>query len=297
LPESTGAEGPVASVTLDAGHRSTGEVAALASAVRVGDADAVLAALGDALPEGESLATPRALARLEPMEGKSPLAAPMLAHAMATFGPVPGSLDYLTLLNRFRIATSEDETRIADRLWSRAGRARVLAPLRRGPVSAEAANRELRALLEPSWRRPGDARGVGFHGAPVLVTRNDERLGLSNGDVGLWLQSGDGAVVFFPDSARPDGWLRIPAALLPSHELGFATTVHKSQGSEYDSVLILLPEVGNALLARETLYTAVTRARNAARILGTEDAIREAVERRLRRRGGLRDMMRAGIQG
>src|SRR5690606_26348002 len=152
-------------------------------------------------------------------------------------------------------------------------------------------NRALRALLEPSWRRPGDARGEGFHGAPVLVTRNDERVGLSNGDVGLWLEAGDGAPVFFPDAARPEGWRKVPAALLPPHEAGFASTVHKSQGSEYDTVLILLPEAGNALLARETLYTAITRARGAARLFGTEAAIREAVGRRLRRAGGLRGML------
>jgi exodeoxyribonuclease V alpha subunit len=80
--------------------------------------------------------------------------------------------------------------------------------------------------------------------------------------------------------------------LLPSCELGFASTVHKAQGSECDEVLILLPEPGNALLARETLYTAVTRARKAVRVFGSEAAIRQAVERRMRRYGGLREIMK-----
>jgi exodeoxyribonuclease V alpha subunit len=280
-----GSGGPVPSVTLDTGHRSRREVAALAAAVRAGDAEAVLSALGSPSPEEAVFDPARPLARVERPEGKSPLASLMRAYAKATFGS--RGRDYDALLERFRRVPRAEEAEVLDLLWRRAGGARVLAPLRRGPVSAEAANRELRALLEPSWRRQRDARGAGFHGAPILVTRNDDRVGLSNGDVGLWLETGEGAAVFFPDASAPGGWLRIPAALLPPHELGFASTVHKSQGSEYDSVLVILPEAGNALLARETLYTAITRARREARIFGTEEAIREAMGRRLRRPGGL----------
>ncbi|HEX2613200.1 MAG TPA: exodeoxyribonuclease V subunit alpha [Fibrobacteria bacterium] len=279
-------ENPVPSVTLDTGHRSKREVAALAAAVRAGDAEAVLAALGSPPSEGAVFDPARPLARIGRPEGKSPLPALMRAYAAATFGS--RRRDYDALLERFRRVSRAEEGEVLGLLWKRAGGARVLAPLRRGPVSAEAANRELRALLEPSWRHDRDTRGTGFHGAPILVTRNDDRVGLSNGDVGLWLETGDGAAVFFPDATSPGGWLRIPAALLPPHELGFASTVHKSQGSEYDSVLILLPEAGNALLARETLYTAITRARREARIFGGEDAIREAMGRKLRRPGGLR---------
>src|SRR5690606_5303308 len=185
----------------------------------------------------------------------------------------------------------EEEPALLDILWRRASRARVLAPLRRGAVSAERANRILRARLEPSWRRPGDARGAGFHGAPILVTRNDDRAGLSNGDVGLWLEPEDGAAVFFPRSGAPGGWLRLPVALMPPHELGFASTVHKSQGSEYDAVLLLLPEPGNRLLARETFYSAVTRARSSVHVFAATEALREAVSRTLRRHGGLRAMI------
>jgi exodeoxyribonuclease V alpha subunit len=275
LPDAPGVGGPVPSVTLDAGHRSSDAVAALAAAVRAGDADAAMRILGE-----PKLATP--------------LAARMREYAAATFGAASEADGYAALLESFRKAERAEEAGILERLWSHAGKARVLAPLRRGPVSAEAANRALRALLEPVWRRPSDARGLGFHGAPILVTRNDERVGLSNGDVGLWLEAGDGATVFFPDATAEGGWLRVPVALLPPHELGFATTVHKSQGSEYDTVWIVLPDAGNTLLARETLYTAITRARREARVFATEAAIREAVGRRLRRPGGLRAALAAG---
>src|SRR5690606_27320656 len=134
----------------------------------------------------------------------------------------------------------------------------------------------------------------GFHGAPVLVTRNDARTGLSNGDLGLWLETGDGTMGFFPRPELPGGWLRLPAALLASYEPCFATTVHKSPGSDCVEVLVVLPPAGNRSLVRETLYTAVTRARQAVRLFGSEAAMRAATDRRLERYGGLREMLAAG---
>lgn len=306
LPARPGEAGPVPSVTLDVGHRARGEVAALATALRKGDADALDALLGEPLSADAAFAGCAQIARIAPpvdaADAPSTFAALMEAFARDAFGPATGpeadapggasSAEYAALLERFRALPLEEEGKALDALWRRASRARVLAPLREGPVSAERANRVLRERLEPRWRRPGDTRGAGFHGAPILVTRNDERTGLSNGDVGLWLESGDGAVVFFPRADAPEGWLRLQAALLPPHQLGFASTVHKSQGSEYEEVLILLPEEGNRLLSREVLYTALTRARRKARLYASEAALREAVTRRLVRHGGLRAWFR-----
>jgi exodeoxyribonuclease V alpha subunit len=284
LPAAPDERGPVPSVVLDTGHRAHGTLAALAAAVRAGDPDAVL----------DTMRSDATVTRVEPGEDPGGALVGLLhAYARTVFGaPDTASVSYETLLQRFRILTREDEPSALDALWVRAGRARVLAPLRRGPVSAERANRLLRELLEPAWRRPGDGPGAGFHGAPILVTRNDERAGLSNGDVGLWLETGDGAAVFFPRpnaTEAAEGWLRVPVALLPPHELGFASTVHKSQGSEYDEVLLLLPEPGNRLLAREILYTGITRAKKGVRVFASEAALREAARNRLRRDSGLRD--------
>lgn len=301
LPAGDGAPSPVPSVVLDVSHRATGEVIPLASAVRRGDAEAVIGLLGAASTPDTAFATrppSREIVRVEPVsqtgsQSASGTASGMRALLKAYAGAVfrTGERNYGELLHRFRTLTREEESTALDALWKHAGRARVLSPLRHGPISAESANRILRELLEPEWRRPGDTPGIGFHGSPVLVTRNDPRTGLSNGDLGMWLQTADGAAAFFPRPELPQGWLRLPAALLPACEPGFAVTVHKSQGSEYDAVLLVLPEAGNRLLARETLYTAVTRARRAVTIFGTEEAIREAVERRLRRPGGLREML------
>jgi exodeoxyribonuclease V alpha subunit len=297
LPEREGAPPPLPSITLDVSHRATGDVIPLSSALRRGEGDTVIHLLGLPVSATEAYSMRADVARIDPPSTSTEMAASVRAtlhaYSTATFDAhIPsGQHTYSNLLTRFRTATHEQENALLSDLWKLAGRARVLTPLRRGPISAEGANRILRERLEPQWRLDRDTVGIGFHGAPILVTRNDARTGLSNGDIGLWLESAEGALVFFPRPELPGGWLRLPIALLPSCEPGFATTVHKSQGSECDEVLILLPEAGNRLLARETLYTAITRARKVVRVFGSEEAIRQAVGRSLRRPGGLRDLI------
>ncbi len=290
--------GLVPAVTLDVSHRARGDVIPLAAAVRRGDGDAVLDLLGAPVDAATLFGTSNPVARSAPEgEADGGLKGVLTAYARAVFGDAEaGGSGYAEQLRRFRTLSRNDEPKALDSLWLQAGRARILAPLRRGPVSVERANRVLREVLEPEWRRHGDfpAGGTaegGFHGAPVLIVRNDSRTGLSNGDLGLWLEAADGTAAFFPRPDLPEGWLRIPVALLPAWEPGFATTVHKSQGSECDEVLVLLPDADNRLLTRETLYTAVTRARKAVRVFGTDAAVREAVEKRMTRYVGLRRVM------
>ena len=78
---------------------------------------------------------------------------------------------------------------------------------------------------------------------------------------------------------------------LPQHETAFALTVHKTQGSEFDTVLLVLPDQMSEILSRELLYTAVTRARKRVEIWGDEEVFRRAVERRIVRNTGLRDRL------
>src|SRR5581483_12007437 len=138
-------------------------------------------------------------------------------------------------------------------------------------------------LLRP--RPDGDSRGGLFAGAPVLILRNDATHGPCNGDVGLALRRRGSLRVVFP---RQDGFVWFPADALPAHQLGFALTVHKSQGSEYAHVMVVLPpEGGRRLLTRELLYTAVTRAKCLAVLCGTKEALRFAVGRRVIRESGL----------
>jgi exodeoxyribonuclease V alpha subunit len=168
-------------------------------------------------------------------------------------------------------------------LFGHLERRRLLTMLRDGPWGCAAINAFYAERLRP--RVGGAAWGRLFVGAPVLVTRNDPLRGLYNGDVGVTLRGRGGLRVAF---ARQGGFASFPADSLPPHELGFALTVHKSQGSEYDEVLVVLPpRGGERLLTKELLYTALTRAKKLAVLNATEAALRSAIGRRVRRDAAL----------
>ena len=154
---------------------------------------------------------------------------------------------------------------------------RVLCVTRHGPQGTEAVNRVAAARLFP-----GRGKGENYDGRVVMVVKNNRDIALYNGDVGVVL--GDKAWFRLDDNtARP-----VPVFLLPEHETAFAMTVHKSQGSEFDDVTVLLPEKGcKALLRRELVYTAITRARKTVDIWCTEDAFKTAVSTKTERNTGL----------
>jgi exodeoxyribonuclease V alpha subunit len=161
---------------------------------------------------------------------------------------------------------------------------RVLCAHRRGPRGAEWLNARLTEALgvQPQW----------YPGRPVLVTQNDHALRLFNGDVGIALPDpeADGRIrVFF--EAEEGRLRRIPPLRLPPYETTYAMTIHKSQGSEFGRVLVVLPPEDSRLLTRELLYTAVTRARTDLVVWGDAAVLRAGVARRLARSSGLRDAL------
>lgn len=124
-----------------------------------------------------------------------------------------------------------------------------------------------------------------YVGRPVLNTRNDRLLGISNGDVGITIER-DGVLVVAM-AGNPDDRLEIQTARLQEVETWWAMTIHKSQGSEFDHVVVSLPPPNVPILTRELLYTAVTRAKERVTIVGSEDAIRQSVGRPISRASGL----------
>lgn len=169
-------------------------------------------------------------------------------------------------------------------------RFRVLAALRNGPFGVEALNRLCEAVLR--GRGLIDNRQTWYAGRPVMIVRNDYNLRLFNGDIGITLPDPDEPArmkVFFLGS---DGTLRSFApARLPEHETVYAMTVHKSQGSEFDRVLVITPNEPSPVLSRELVYTALTRAKQRASFYGVPEVFAAAVERRLRRSSGLQDRL------
>ncbi len=170
---------------------------------------------------------------------------------------------------------------------------RVLCALREGPWGAVVFN----GLAERALVRAGlvPRTSTAYRGRPVMVTRNDYGLGLFNGDVGvLWPDaSASGALrAFF--LVAGGGLRAVPAGRLPAHETVYAMTVHKSQGSEFDEVLLVLPDRPSPVLTRELVYTAVTRARSRVEIWGPDSILAAAVAARVQRTSGLRDALWEG---
>ena len=127
-----------------------------------------------------------------------------------------------------------------------------------------------------------------YPGRPVMVTQNHPALHLYNGDIGICLpdrERNGNLMVFFQ---HPDGSIKkhLPTRL-PNCETVFAMTVHKSQGSEFDEVLIVLPETPNPVLSKELLYTAITRAKNNIKIAGGKPVFDITVNSKVERVTGL----------
>ncbi|MCX7099899.1 MAG: exodeoxyribonuclease V subunit alpha [Methylococcales bacterium] len=138
-------------------------------------------------------------------------------------------------------------------------RFQVLCALRRGPWGIEGLNQRIEG-----WLYPKQNTGLWYEGRPVMVTRNDYNLGLMNGDIGIALKDADGKLkVAFPaDDPLADIKIRwVSPMRLPDVETAYAITVHKSQGSEFNHVALVLPETKSPVLSRELVYTGITRAK------------------------------------
>jgi exodeoxyribonuclease V alpha subunit len=165
-------------------------------------------------------------------------------------------------------------------------RFRLLCALREGDWGVAGLNQRIEAAL----RQRGHLRGGEWHvGRPVMVTRNDPALGVHNGDVGLTLPAADGKSlrVWFVDGEglAPRS---VMASRLAAVETAWAMTVHKSQGSEFEHVALVLPPQMTPVLTRELVYTGITRARRVFTLVAPDASVwARALQRRTRRVSGL----------
>jgi exodeoxyribonuclease V alpha subunit len=171
------------------------------------------------------------------------------------------------------------------------GRFRLLCANRRGPYGVETWQQVVEAWLSSGVRGFAEAQvwaaGSWFYaGLPLIVTVNDYDLQLFNGDSGVVVAGENGRLSAVFESAGAS--TRYPLDRLALVERCFASTVHKSQGSQFDAVAVVLPDAASPILTRELLYTAVTRARRRVVVVGTPAAVRAAVERPIARASGLR---------
>ncbi len=167
---------------------------------------------------------------------------------------------------------------------------RILCALRRGHCGVIEANQMAERILEQEGLIHIDQ--TWYKGRPIIITANDYNLKLFNGDTGIALPDPDAANelrVFFP---AEDGSLRRFHPLrLPGHETAYATTIHKSQGSEFNDILLLLPDRDSQVFTRELIYTGITRSRKSVEIWGDTAIFKTAVSRKIERVSGLRDAL------
>jgi exodeoxyribonuclease V alpha subunit len=246
-------------------HRqsSDNDIAELAALVRDGDADAVIAGLRATRFRG---------VHWRPGTDRE-LGDHLLAETLADF-------------RALQVAASAGEA------LQRAQRLRVLTAVREGPAGQLALNALLGARLDPQQRGLGPWRGQ-----LLLVTRNQLRHGLHNGDVGVfWPDELGQWRVWFEHPGSEEGVRSLLPSALPAHEPAYALTVHKAQGSEFERVLLVLPERGARVLTRELLYTGLTRARRELILWAGENALREAIARPALRWSGLAARLQAACE-
>jgi exodeoxyribonuclease V alpha subunit len=240
-------------VTLEHVWRFGGAIAGFARAVQAGDADAAVALLRQGADDLEFVETDSATAtdavRTDVVRAGVALA------AAARASDLPAALAALE-------------------------RHRLLCGHRRGPFGVTRWSREIERWLVDALP---EVAGEWYPGRPVLVTANDYDTGLYNGDTGVVVATVDGPRVAFPGRAEP-----LAPARLAEVATVHAMTVHRGQGSQFRRVSVVLPPAESPLLTRELLYTAVTRAREFVRVVGSEAAVRAAVARPVSRASGLR---------
>jgi exodeoxyribonuclease V alpha subunit len=242
-------------------HRFAGAIAALADSVRSGDAEAALAILrgghDDVRWLDVDVAEPDASEALLPIR-----------HAAVTAGK-----------RIVKAARAGDAAAAIAAL----GSFRLLCAHRRGPYGVANWNNVVESWLANELDR--FAEDAWYVGRPLLVTHNDYGLRLYNGDTGV-IVAGEGgrkSAVF----ERQGRFVEISPTRLDAVETVHALTIHKSQGSQVDSVAVLLPDPSSRILTRELLYTAVTRARKSMVVCGTDAAIRAALGRPVAHASGL----------
>ncbi|MGZ8469647.1 MAG: exodeoxyribonuclease V subunit alpha [Gemmatirosa sp.] len=240
-----------------------GGIGALARAINDGDAERALAVLAEDAT-GQVVWEPLEVADVDraALAPVRRLALPAYRRSASLDGPAAA----LAALDRFR----------------------VLAAHRAGALGVAGLNGAIVDALAREGTLPRDAvHARWWHGQPVMVTENDHALELYNGDVGVVLRDGGGGLrAWF---RAPDGGVRALApARLPAHETVFAMTVHKSQGSEFDEIVLVLPPRPSPVLTRELLYTAVTRAKSRVTVVGSAEVLRAGIAERVQRASGLR---------
>ena len=255
-------DGPLADsiVVLQQVHRFAVDsaIAALADAVRAGDADRAIEVLTDSGSDDVQWVNPTDRAAL-------------------------GQLRRMVVSGAADVARAAREGEAGHAL-DRAVDLKVLCGTRFGPLGSYAWRDYLERQLPKHVQGLSTDRRY-YIGCPVIITRNDYLTGVFNGDTGIVIQDDDRTVVAMPG---PNGIRLLLPSQLAAVETWWAMTIHKSQGSEFAHTVVSLPDARSRVLTRELLYTGITRGKEKVTVLATEAALRRAIDNPVARASGLR---------
>ncbi|MFN8150275.1 MAG: AAA family ATPase [Solirubrobacterales bacterium] len=249
-------------VTLDRVHRYGEEIAELAEAIRAGDADTMIELLEKGGNQVQWIdadpGDPASMPLLEPVR-KATVEAGRAAFEAAAAGDAKAALEAMA-------------------------KHRILCAHRRGPHGVRRWNLQAEAWIAEEVEA-FDPFGRWYVGRPLLVTQNSYELKLYNGDTGIVIQRPNGQLTAaFP---RGDDIVEVSPTQLEAAETVYTMTIHKSQGSQFEAVSVLLPPESSRITSRELLYTAATRTRERLTLMASADAIRAASVYPVARASGL----------
>ncbi|AVM00816.1 exodeoxyribonuclease V subunit alpha [Gordonia iterans] len=253
-------------ITLTRGHRYGGQISAVAAAIQAADGPDGAAEVVDLITgEGAQRFAADTLGRvvLVDPERTDPVRAQVISWARALHDAAGAGRDRdaLAALMRHRVLCAHRDGRYGVSGWSR----RIVDWI----------NEDLGGAIPPTGN---------YVGEPLLVNKNDVAHRIFNGDSGVVIADGDGRTVVFE---RGDEVMRLHPSQVADASPVYAMTIHRSQGSQFGAVTVVLPGVDAQLLTKELLYTAVTRARETVYIVGTEAELIAAVNRPVQRASGL----------
>ncbi len=190
--------------------------------------------------------------------------------------------------------TDTDSTESIGRLFAQFETFQVLCCVKQGRLGTEGMNQQIEAGLNILPKTSTIQKW--YAGKPIMITRNDYQLGLFNGDIGICLpaqEEGDEYRIWFRSGTS---YRSIHPARMVAYQTGWAITVHKSQGSEFHEVVLVLPETEQPVLSRELIYTAITRCKESVKISGSSEILAVAIGKPALRTSGLSAQIDAFFQ-
>ncbi|HBO37430.1 MAG TPA: exodeoxyribonuclease V subunit alpha [Pasteurellaceae bacterium] len=193
--------------------------------------------------------------------------------------------DFLHYIQSLSAQNAQLEDNILAEVFAKFNSVRFLTALRTGEFGVEQLNQSIAEKLRQKGLLQFKHSRDWYLGQPVMVNRNDNNVGLFNGDIGIYL--GNRRVWF----ETGDGYKSVSISRVPSHETAFVMTVHKSQGSEFPHTFLVLPTENSPILSKELIYTALTRAKKQLTVFTAENIWKSAVRNPIKRQSGLGNLL------